>query len=315
MTAPHIGMVGLGRMGGGLVRRLRAYGLEVDVYDANPDVVSALGALGATPRTSLSELIDNLPTPKAVWVMVPAGDATTQTIAALTNLLPLGSTIIDGGNCDFRETMMRAQALGEKGIDLLDAGVSGGIWGADNGFCLMIGGVLPVVARLQPIFHALSPGAAQPMPMDWSQTPPLGYHHCGGSGAGHYVKMIHNAVEYGMMQAFAEGFDMLDAADAYGHELSLPGIAEVWRHGSVVRSWLLDLTARSFADDPALSAYPQAVSDSGEGRWAVETAVSMGLPAPTITAALFARFRSRQQAMLSERLLQAMRHQFGGHTR
>jgi 6-phosphogluconate dehydrogenase len=310
----HIGMIGLGRMGSGLTRRLLAAGHCVDVFDRDEKAGTALAALGATRRANIAALVAELPVPKRIWVMLPAGEPTQATICELAGLLPADSTVIDGGNSDFRGTIALATELQASRVDLVDIGVSGGVWGAQNGFCLMIGGAPRAVHPLQPIFHALS-GSADAVAMpSWGETAACGYHHCGGAGAGHFVKMVHNAIEYGMMQAIAEGFDMLSTAAFTFGDLSLPEIAETWRHGSVVRSWLIDLAAQALAGDPKLEDYAQSVSDSGEGRWAVETSIALALPTPVITAALFARFRSRQDGPLGERLLQALRHQFGGHT-
>ena len=292
----QLGFVGLGRMGGNMVTRLLRGGHEVVAYDRSPDAVRAAAAGGARGAESLEALVRALAPPRHVWVMVPAGEPTESTLAALAPLLAPDDTIVDGGNAHYKDDVRRALELARRNINYVDAGTSGGIWGLANGYCLMIGGERPAVERLAPVFTTLAP--------------PEGWLHVGGPGSGHYVKMIHNGVEYAMMQAYAEGFELMSAS-AYG--LDLPRIAALWTRGSVVRSWLLELTAEALAREPTLASLPPWVEDSGEGRWTVEDAVEKAVPAPTITAALFARFRSRRQNSFADRLLVALRNAFGGH--
>jgi len=320
----QLGLIGLGRMGGNIARRLMELGgHEVAVYDQNPKAVAALAADGAVAGASLEELVKKLAPPRAVWIMLPAGRITEQTIDALRPLLQAGDTIIDGGNTFWQDDIRRAEALAHDNIHYLDVGTSGGIWGFERGYCMMIGGDKATVDRLDPIFTTLAPGKG-----DIPQTPgrkgrdprvEQGYIHAGPVGAGHYVKMVHNGIEYGLMQAYAEGFDILRNANSpalpeqHRFTLDIADIAEVWRRGSVIPSWLLDLTATALAENPALDTYSGYVEDSGEGRWTINAAIDQAVPAEVLTAALFARFRSRQEHTFAERILSAMRAGFGGH--
>ena len=319
----QIGMIGLGRMGANLVRRLMRGGHQCVVFDEKADAVDALQGEGAVGATSLSDLVGQLAAPRIIWIMLPAGEITEKTIAALSDLVSPGDVIIDGGNTFWKDDVRRAKALDAKGIRYLDVGTSGGVWGLERGYCLMIGGPREIVSRLDPIFSTLAPGrggvSATPGREKRDARADQGYVHAGPSGAGHFVKMIHNGIEYGMMQAYAEGFEILSKAasdtlpEDYRLELNLPDIAEVWRHGSVVSSWLLDLIAISLAEDETLAGYSGFVQDSGEGRWTVQTAIEEAVPATVLTAALYTRFRSRIDDSFSEKLLSAMRKQFGGH--
>jgi 6-phosphogluconate dehydrogenase len=310
----QLGLIGLGRMGGNMAKRLAAGGHQVVVWDRNPAAAEALAPVGVTAAGSIDDLVTRLAPPRAVWIMVPAGDATEQTVNALGVLLQSGDAIIDGGNSHFKDDVRRAQALAPKGIDYVDAGTSGGVWGAERGYCLMIGGPAPAVTRLAPIFRTLAPGSGGIGPtegLDVTRTTAHeGFLHCGGPGAGHFVKMIHNGIEYGLMEAYAEGFDIMRHSS---YDFDLAQIAEVWRRGSVVSSWLLDLTARALAADPELKQFVGNVADSGEGRWTVETAIEESVPADVLTTALFKRFRSRQDHTFAEKMLSALRAQFGGH--
>jgi 6-phosphogluconate dehydrogenase len=318
----QLGMIGLGRMGANMVRRLMRGGHQCVVYDRSPDSVKALAAEGATGADSLAALVAALPAPRAVWVMVPAGPPTEQTITALAEVLEAGDTIIDGGNTYFKDDVRRAASLAAKKINYVDAGTSGGVYGLERGYCMMIGGATEVVTRLDPLFKTLAPGRGQvertPGRKDGG-TAEDGYLHCGPVGSGHFVKMVHNGIEYGIMQALAEGFDIMKGADnatvAPEHRFTLPvaEIAEVWRRGSVLSSWLVDLTAKALVDDPALARFEGRVPDSGEGRWTVMAAVEESVPADVISAALFTRFRSRMEESFAEKVLSAMRFQFGGH--
>jgi 6-phosphogluconate dehydrogenase len=317
-----IGMIGLGRMGGNMVRRLLRGGHRCVVHDLNPQNVAVLAAEGAIGAASFEELVASIEPPRAVWIMVPAGEATEQTVRALAQHLKRGDTIIDGGNSYFKDDVRRATELRQLGIHYLDVGTSGGIWGLDRGYCLMIGGPVDAVARLEPIFETLAPGrgAIPPAPgRTTGGTAEQGYLHCGPEGAGHFVKMIHNGIEYGLMQAYAEGFDIFRNAsspslpESYRYDLNLADIAELWRRGSVVASWLLDLTASALSEDPSLAGYVGRVQDSGEGRWTVMAAVEEAVPADVLSASLYARFRSRQDHTFADKLLSAMRHKFGGH--
>jgi len=317
-----IGMIGLGRMGGNMVKRLLRGGHQCVVYDLSPENVAALVREGAIGASSYDDLIARLEAPRAIWIMVPAGAATEKTVHALAERMGAGDTIIDGGNSYFKDDVRRAKELRQRGINYLDAGTSGGIWGIDRGYCLMIGGPTDAVARLEPIFRTLAPGRGtiESTPgRTKSSTSEQGYLHCGPEGAGHFVKMIHNGIEYGLMQAYAEGFDIFRNASStnlpeeYRYDLDLAEIAEVWRRGSVVSSWLLDLTASALAEDPALAGYTGFVQDSGEGRWTVMAAVEEAVPADVLSASLYARFRSRQDHTFAEKVLSAMRHKFGGH--
>jgi 6-phosphogluconate dehydrogenase len=332
----QLGMVGLGRMGANLVRRLQKAGHECVVSDHNADAVAASVADGATGSTSLADLVHRLDPPRAVWCMVPAG-VTGRVIEELATLLEPGDIVIDGGNSNYRDDLTRAQALAEKQVHFVDCGTSGGVWGLERGFCLMIGAEDDVFAHLEPIFRALAPGvdAAPRTPGRTGDPAPeeQGYLHCGPPGAGHFVKMVHNGIEYAVMAAYAEGLNVLHHANAgmegtaefdaetaplrnpelYRYELDLAAVSEVWRRGSVIASWLLDLTAASLHASPDLSQFQGRVSDSGEGRWTVEAAVDEGVPVPLIANALFGRFSSRGAAEFADRVLSAMRHQFGGH--
>ena len=320
----QIGVIGLGRMGGNIVRRLTRAGHACVVYDANPEPGAQLAKEGATAAASVPALVEALGSgPRAVWVMLPAGPITEATVTRLGELLQPGDTIIDGGNSNYQDDVRRARELAPKGIKYLDIGTSGGVWGLARGYCLMIGGDADTVARLDPIFAALAPGLG-----DIERTAgrekldpraERGYIHAGPVGAGHFVKMIHNGIEYGMMQAFAEGFDIMrHRADAKlpadeRYDLNLGDIAEVWRRGSVVTSWLLDLTASALAKDAHLEGFSGHVEDSGEGRWTIEAAIEEAVPADVLAASLFVRFRSRQQHTFAEKVLSAMRLGFGGH--
>ncbi len=295
----QLGMVGLGKMGANMTKRLIEDGHDLFVTDLNPDAVAAAELEGAIGAASLGELVQKLTAPRAVWVMVPAGAPTDSTIMELAGVMSTGDIIIDGGNSNYKDTMRRAETLQAKGIRFVDVGTSGGIWGLTEGYSLMVGGTKESVEHLRPIFETLAPA------------PDRGWGHVGPSGSGHFTKMIHNGIEYGLMQAYAEGFEILKAKEEFG--LDLHQIAEIWRHGSVVRSWLLDLTANALADDQELSNIRGYVSDSGEGRWTVFEAIDQDVPAPVITLSLLARFVSRQDESYAAKLLAAMRNQFGGH--
>ena len=295
----EIGMVGLGRMGGAMAQRLIRAGHCVVAYDPRVEAVGLLEREGALGVASLAELVAGLAPPRALWVMAPVGEATESAITEVAGLLEPGDTVIDGGNSNYKDSMRRAGMLEERGVNFLDVGTSGGIWGLTEGYSLMVGGEREVYRALEPIFRALAPGEDR------------GYGYVGKAGAGHYVKMVHNAVEYGLMEAYAEGFELLQAKGEFG--LDLAQVAGIWRHGSVVRSWLLDLTAAALAEDAGLEGVRSYVEDSGEGRWAVEESVELAVPVPVIVLALQARFRSRQEEPFAGRLLAAMRNQFGGH--
>ena len=319
----QLGMIGLGRMGGNIVRRLMRHGHSTVVYDKDAKAVAGLAADGAVGSATLEEFIAKLERPRTAWVMLPAGKITETTIDALTRLLEPGDTIIDGGNTFWQDDVRRGKGLKARGIHYVDVGTSGGVWGLDRGYCMMIGGEKAVVDRLDPIFAALAPGAGDiPRTEGRDGRDPRieqGYIHAGPVGAGHFVKMIHNGIEYGLMQAYAEGFDILknaniDALPAdHRFDFNLPDIAEVWRRGSVIPSWLLDLTSTALADNPTLSEYSGFVEDSGEGRWTVNAAIDEAVPAEVLTAALYARFRSRKEHTFAEKILSAMRAGFGGH--
>jgi len=319
----QLGMVGLGRMGANMTRRLLRGKHQVVVSDLSQDAVKQLAGEGATASTSLEDLIAKLTPPRAVWIMVPSGTPTEQTVQHLSEKLKRGDAIIDGGNSFFKDDVRRAKQLVAKGIHYLDVGTSGGVWGLERGYCMMIGGPTEVVARLDPIFLTLAPGIGDiprtPGRAALGGTAESGYIHCGPSGAGHFVKMVHNGIEYGMMQAYAEGFDIFKNANSkelpedIRFDLNLADIAEVWRRGSVVSSWLLDLTSMALTENPTLSEYEGFVQDSGEGRWTIQAAIEEAVPAEVLSAALFARFRSRQQHTFAEKLLSAMRQKFGGH--
>ena len=319
----QLGMIGLGRMGGNIVRRLMRAGHSCVVYDKSADAVRGLAAEGAVPSRDLAEFVRQLETPRAVWVMLPAGAVTHGTIVELSSLLAAGDIVIDGGNSHFHDDVAHAEMLRETGIRYLDVGTSGGVWGLERGYCMMIGGDRDAADRLDPIFAALAPGRGTipPTPGRGGRDARVeqGYLYCGPAGAGHFVKMIHNGIEYGMMQAFAEGFDILRNVNSPAvpenrrYRLDLADVAEVWRRGSVVSSWLLDLTAISLAEDPDLKEFSGHVEDSGEGRWTLMAAIEQAVPAEVLSAALYARFRSRQDHTFAEKILSAMRKQFGGH--
>ena len=324
----ELAMIGLGRMGANMVRRLLRGGHACTVYDVNPANVDQLVAEGAVGSASIADLVSKMSRPRAIWVMVPAGEATEQTIETLAPLLEADDIVIDGGNSHFKDDVRRSRRLASLGIRYLDAGTSGGVWGMERGYCLMIGGDPGAFARLDPIFRTLAPGRGEiertrgretVSTAHHSSTVEEGYLYCGPSGAGHFVKMIHNGIEYGLMQAFAEGFDIMRHAgseslpEGHRYSLNLADIAELWRRGSVVSSWLLDLTAIALLEDPTLSGYSGFVQDSGEGRWTIEAAIEEAVPAEVLAASLFTRFRSRQEHTFAEKVLSAMRHQFGGH--
>ena len=294
-----LGMVGLGRMGGNMTERLLNDGHEVVVFDSDSSVVTSLSDKGASAATSLSDIVSQLETPRTVWVMVPSGDITEQTVNDLVELLDEGDTLIDGGNSNYKESQRRSKHAASSNIDFLDSGTSGGVWGQVNGYCLTVGGNRDAYDRNRPIFTTLAPDDSD------------GNLHVGPSGSGHYVKMIHNGIEYGLMQAYAEGFELLAAKEDFN--LDLGAIAENWTRGSVIRSWLLDLTVDELAKDPRLDELSSYVDDSGEGRWTVDASVELAVPAPVITAALQMRFRSRQDNPLGGKMLAAMRNGFGGH--
>jgi 6-phosphogluconate dehydrogenase len=332
----QLGMIGLGRMGANLVRRLLRAGHTCVVFDQNQAAVTQLEGEGAVAAGSLEELVARLEAPRAAWVMVPAGVAG-QVVEELGGLLDAGDVVIDGGNSYYRDDVQRAEALGARGVHYLDIGTSGGVFGLERGYCLMIGGEAEVVARLEPLFRALAPGLAaadrtpgrsgDPVPEE------LGYLHCGPAGAGHFVKMVHNGIEYGIMAAYAEGLNILHKANVgnreeeeasaeaaplrdpgfYRYDFDVAAVAEVWRRGSVIGSWLLDLTAHALLEDPEVAGFSGRVSDSGEGRWTVAAAVEVGVPAHVLTTALYERFSSRGEADFAEKLLSAMRKEFGGH--
>ncbi len=319
----QLGIIGLGRMGGNIARRLMLNGHTTVVYDRNTAFVDTLSQEGATGVADLPALVAALNKPRAVWVMLPAGAPTEETIDTLSQLLDAGDVIIDGGNTFYKDDIRRAKTLAEKGLQYIDVGTSGGVWGLERGYCMMIGGDADVVNRLDPLFDTLAPGLGDiPRTKDRvadDDRAERGYIHAGPAGSGHFVKMIHNGIEYGMMQAFAEGFDILktkaseNLPEDQRFNLNVADIAEVWRRGSVVSSWLLDLTADALASDPKLDGYSGAVADSGEGRWTIEAAMEQSVPVPVLSNSLFARFRSRQQSTYGDKLLSAMRFGFGGH--
>jgi 6-phosphogluconate dehydrogenase len=286
-------------MGGNMTRRLLGGGHRVVVYDSIMEAVDALVERGAIGATSIADLVEKLTRPRAVWLMVPSGEPTESTINTLAAELSPGDVIIDGGNSNYKDSLRRAAALSQKGLILLDVGTSGGIWGLKEGYCLMVGGEAKAFRRMEPLFQTLAPSPSQ------------GYGHVGPSGAGHFVKMVHNGIEYGLMQAYAEGFELMQAKQEF--DLNLPQIAHIWRYGSVVRSWLLDLTAAVLQEDPKLEGIEGYVEDSGEGRWAVQESVELAVPVPVIAQSLQARFRSRQAQPFSSKLLAVLRKQFGGH--
>jgi 6-phosphogluconate dehydrogenase len=317
----QIGIIGLGRMGANIGRRLMSRGHQVVGFDADPEAVKALE--GASPASSLEDAVKQLSAPRTVWVMLPSGKITEETIAKLATLLSKGDVIIDGGNSFWKDDVRRAKALKDRGIAYLDVGTSGGVWGLERGYCMMIGGDKAQVDRLDPIFRALAPGEGTiPKTPNREKSDPRvtqGYMHAGPAGAGHFVKMVHNGIEYGLMQAFAEGFDIMRGRSSHKlpeeerFEINVADVAEVWRRGSVVSSWLLDLTAIALAKSQDLGEFSGKVDDSGEGRWTVAAAVDEAVAAPVITAALYARFRSRSDNTFGEKLLSAMRKEFGGH--
>ena len=295
----ELGMIGLGRMGGNMAQRLLQGGHKVVVFDPKPEAVEAQTQAGATGASSIPDLATHLTAPRAVWVMVPSGEPTEHTVNAVAEALSPGDVVIDGGNSNYKDSMRRAATMKERALSFMDAGTSGGVWGLKEGYCMMVGGERETFDRLEPIFQTLAP------------SPDKGYGYMGPAGAGHFVKMVHNGIEYGLMQAYAEGFELLEAK----HELDLDlgQIAETWRWGSVVRSWLLDLTAEALSQDPKLESLQAFVEDSGEGRWTVEEGIELAVPTPVIALSLQARFRSRQDQPFGARLLAAMRNQFGGH--
>ena len=318
----QLGLIGLGRMGGNMARRLIAGGHDIVAWDRSTDAVNRVAGDGAAGAASLDDLVAKLRAPRAVWIMVPAGEPTEQTVAALGERLQPGDTIVDGGNTHFKDDVRRAAALRPKQLHYVDVGTSGGVWGAERGYCLMIGGERGTFERLTPIFRTLAPGegAVERTPeLTAATTAHEGFVHCGPAGAGHFAKMIHNGIEYGLMQSYAEGFDILRHAasetlpEQHRYEFNLAEIAEVWRRGSVVSSWLLDLTARALSEDPHLERFEGRVADSGEGRWTVAAAIEEEVPADALTTALYARFRSRRDHTFAEKLLSALRAQFGGH--
>ena len=319
----QLGMIGLGRMGANMVRRLMKGGHQCVVYDRSAETVAGLAKEGATGASSLEELVSKLEAPRAVWIMVPAGQPTEDSVMELSKLLQAGDAIFDGGNSFYKDDVRRADMLKPAGIDYMDCGTSGGIWGVERGYCLMYGGDPDAAKRLEPIFATLAPGIGQipttPGRHSDKGTAQNGYLYCGGPGAGHFVKMIHNGIEYGLMQVYAEGFDIMRGANnpelkaGLTYDLDLPEIAELWRRGSVVSSWLLDLTATALYASPQLKEYSGSVEDSGEGRWTVQAAVEEGVPADVLSTALFTRFRSRQEHTFGEKMLSAMRKGFGGH--
>jgi len=332
----QLGMIGLGRMGANLVRRLLRDGHRCVAYDVNPAAVQQLEGEGAHGASTLQEFVDQLEKPRAMWIMVPAA-IVQPTLDQLTGLLEPGDIVIDGGNSYYRDDIVRAKQLAEQNLHYIDCGTSGGVWGLDRGYCLMIGGEPGPVEHLDPIFKTIAPGesSASPTPGRTRQdgTAPHGYLHCGPNGAGHFVKMVHNGVEYGMMAAIAEGLSIIQHADAglhapadidaettplrdpefYQYDIDVPEVAELWRRGSVIGSWLMDLTADAFARSPQLDDFAGRVSDSGEGRWTVDAAIDTGVPASVITAALFERFESRGNGEFTGKILSAMRSEFGGH--
>ena len=319
----QIGMVGLGRMGGNMARRLMRGGHEVVAYATDANAVRQLAGEGAVGALTLDDFVAKLKAPRVVWVMVPAGPPTEQVVMDLAARIDPGDTLIDGGNSSFKDDVRRSRALRERKINFLDVGTSGGVWGLDRGYCLMIGGDRAVVARLDPIFRTLAPGVETiprtPGRERRGSSAEHGYLYCGPSGAGHFVKMVHNGIEYGLMQAYAEGLDIMknanskDLPEELRYDLDLADIAELWRRGSVVSSWLLDLTAQALAENPTLSAYTGVVADSGEGRWTIMAALEEAVPCDVLAASLFARFRSRREHTFAEKVLSAMRHKFGGH--
>ena len=331
----RMGMIGLGRMGANMSVRLMKAGHEIVAFDVSADSVKALAAQGAIAATSIEDMIAKLPAPRSIWMMIPTAYVD-ETIAKIAPHLSKGDTLIDGGNSYYKDDIRRAKELAKSGIDYVDVGTSGGVWGLDRGYCQMIGGPEASVKRLDPIFSALAPGKGSipvtPARKNMPGTAEQGYLHCGPNGGGHFVKMVHNGIEYGIMAAYAEGLNIIKNADAgmhareknaettplrepeaYMYKFNLPDVAEVWRRGSVISSWLLDLTANSLAADPELTKFDGRVSDSGEGRWTIDAAIDEGVPAYVLTAALYARFSSRGAALFGDKLCSAMRYEFGGH--
>ncbi len=320
----QLGMIGLGRMGGNMVRRLMRGGHTCSVFDLSPASVQSLVKEGATGSDSMEAFVKSLEKPRAAWIMVPAGAATDSTVTKLASLMEPGDIVIDGGNSYFKDDIRHAKQLKEKGIHFVDVGTSGGVWGIERGYCMMMGGPKEVVEHLDPIFKTLAPGLGNiertpGRDGKGTKTAEQGYLHCGPAGAGHFVKMVHNGIEYGLMQAYAEGFDIMKGANSkdvpedHRYTLDLPEIAEVWRRGSVVSSWLLDLTAMALIEDPELSKFTGTVQDSGEGRWTIMAAIEEAVPCDVLSASLFTRFRSRQDHTFAEKLLSGMRNKFGGH--
>ncbi|MGD1213884.1 MAG: phosphogluconate dehydrogenase (NAD(+)-dependent, decarboxylating) [Terriglobales bacterium] len=327
----QLGMVGLGRMGANMTRRVMRGGHTMVVSDLSADAVKGIAGEGAVASASLDDMVSKLNPPRAAWIMVPSGDPTEKTVQALLGRMQAGDTIVDGGNSYFKDDVRRAKICAVKGVHYVDVGTSGGVWGLERGYCMMIGGPKEAVQRLDPIFKTLAPGRgdiprtpgrekmADTAPGTAASTAEDGYIHCGPSGSGHFVKMVHNGIEYGMMQAYAEGFDIFKNATSkelpedIRYDLNLPDIAEVWRRGSVVSSWLLDLTAMALLENPTLAEYSGFVQDSGEGRWTIQAAIEEAVPAEVLTAALYTRFRSRQDHTFAEKMLSAMRQKFGGH--
>jgi 6-phosphogluconate dehydrogenase len=319
----RLGMVGLGKMGANMARRLMRGGHEVVVTDLSADAVKSMASEGAIASSSLDDFCSKLGSPRIAWLMVPAGGPTESTVQSLAKNMKAGDVLIDGGNSYFKDDIRRSKMLADKNIQYVDVGTSGGVWGLERGYCMMIGGPKDVVAKLDPIFKTLAPGrgdiARTPGREKLGGTAEDGYIYCGPSGAGHFVKMVHNGIEYGIMQAYAEGFDIFRNANKaelpkdQQYDLNLPDIAEVWRRGSVISSWLLDLTAMALAENPTLAEYSGFVQDSGEGRWTIEAAIDEAVPVDVLSAALFVRFRSRQEHTFAEKMLSAMRQKFGGH--
>ncbi|HEY1615263.1 MAG TPA: decarboxylating 6-phosphogluconate dehydrogenase [Rhizomicrobium sp.] len=319
----QLAIIGLGRMGGNIARRLMAHGHDVVVYDRDPAAIKKLEQEKARPAHSLDEIAKLLSPPRAVWVMLPAGAPTEETVDRLAAQFSAGDIVIDGGNSFYKDDIRRAAALHKKGVHYVDVGTSGGIWGADRGYCMMIGGDKDVVTHLDPIFAALAPGLGDiprtPKRDNRDPRPENGYLYAGPAGAGHFVKMVHNGIEYGLMQAYAEGFDILrgkagqELPEAERYDLNLPDIAEVWRRGSVISSWLLDLAAMALSESPDLAQFSGFVDDSGEGRWTINAAIEEAVSANVLTASLYARFRSRVEHTFGEKLLSALRSKFGGH--
>jgi len=324
-------MIGLGRMGAGMARRLMTARHEVVVHDVNEEAIASLASHGAKGAKTVTELVEGLAPPRHIWLMIPAA-LVEETVDALTPLLGRDDVVIDGGNSHYRDAIRRSRALARRGIEFVDVGVSGGVWGQEQGYCLMVGGGADAVERLEPVLRALAPGAQSRESDVGASTAREGYLHCGPSGAGHFVKMVHNGIEYGLMAAYAEGFDLLRHANAgmeqheldaetapmregqaFAFDFDLPEIAELWRHGTVIRSWLLDLTAQALSGNPDLVGFDERISDSGEGRWAVQAAVESGSSASVLALALFERFASQNEAPFANRLVSAMRRGFGGH--